>query len=158
MEEAQIDSTTRDSSESPVKQEETKTVELDVVTDDNPDKPKDETETNDPNEWIRENIIQKNNISRTMYLSRLGIKDSKVSKEMLEEFSRMMKSDVSEDDTKDSESDEKSLKLENTYSSGDFSLNFLIKSDDEVRKNFIDRLTSMRLIKKETTKKHQSRI
>ncbi len=159
MEQTQLSPKTIDLDEKTVdKEEKQKTVEAVVITDEEYKKPKDETKSKDPNKWIKENIIEKNTVIRSMYLLRLGIKDSKISKEMFDEINRMTKSEVNEESSKEPELDRESLKLENTYSSGGFSLNFLIKSDDEVRKNFIDRLTSMKLIKKESTKKSQSCI
>ena len=115
-----------------------------------------ETDTKDPEEWIKENILQreKNNIIRSMYLSRLGFKTgATISKEKFEEVDRITKSVIGEEPRM---IHDENLKLENSYSAGDYSLNFLIKSDDEVRKNFIDKLFTMKLIKKEPAKKHQS--
>ena len=114
---------------------------------------------NDPKEWIKEHIVQNSSLSRMLYFQRLGIKDSRqISKETFEEINRMTKSEILDKVGEISEIDEKNLMLEKSYSSGSFLLNFLIKTDDEIRRNFIDRLTSMRIIKSQPAKHHQSRI
>jgi len=50
------------------------------------------------------------------------------------------------------------LKIDKSYSKDDFSLNFLMKSDDEMRSGYINRLMNMKLINKAPTKKHQTMI
>ena len=110
-------------------------------------------EEQDPEQWIKENILQKNNIVRSVYLSRLGIKSPVLSKKDFDKVNRITKSEVEHQNSPDND---KKLKLENSYFSGGYSLNFLIKSDDEMRKNFIDKLLTMKIIKKDMVKKHQS--
>ena len=50
------------------------------------------------------------------------------------------------------------LDLEKSYSNaeGDFSLNFFNKTDDQIRRSYIDKLINMKILKLEPAKKHQS--
>ena len=146
-----------------MKEQEEKTIEIGVVSDITNQKSDDDNDDdvarNDPKEWIKENNIQKNNLTRRTYLHRLGIKDSRqMSKEMFEEMTRLTQPEILDKAGNVADRGEKDLNLENSYSSGSFSLNFPIKSDDEMRKSFIDKLTSMRMLKRQPVKKHQTRI
>ena len=117
-----------------------------------------ENDEKDPESWIKENILQKGNIIRSCYLNKLGFnKPPPMTKEEFDKMNEMTKSQTDEVE-KDSKAEESSLQIENSYSLGDFSLNFMIKTDDEIRKNFIGKLQFMKMIKPQTAKKHQSSI
>jgi len=119
-----------------------------------------------PEDWIKNRILQKNIPEnglglRARYLSRLGIDPKSLSKEEFNKLNQLSMDaakkieEINEDDKLNSQ-----LKLEKSYSTpaNDFSLNFLIKTDDEVRNNFINKLFNYGILKPAPAKKHQSMI
>ena len=115
-----------------------------------------------PEDWIKAKILQNNIIEngiilRSRYLNRLGIdpksgltkEEMKIIKEM--EADKINKLQGIEYDSQ--------LKLEKSYSTpaNDFALNYLIKSDDDLRKDYFNRLGILRQ-PPAPAKKHQSSI
>ena len=97
----------------------------------------------DARQWISTNIIQ-NNDFRGRYLGKLGIQTENKS-QILEEKQQV------EEDRKNDE-----LMMEKSYQSGDFIINFFQKTDDQIRKNYLDKLISNKILRTVPSKKQQS--
>ena len=97
----------------------------------------------DARQWISTNIIQ-NNDFRSRYLGKLGIQTEKKSDEkLITEESKI-------------EEDNKELQIEKSYQSGDYIINFFQKTDDQIRKNYLDKLISNKILRTVPSKKQQS--
>jgi hypothetical protein len=126
------------------------------------DDTRDRSETNlseDPEDWIRNNILGKNMLLKAGYMSKLGVKVT----ESLSKDNQKKLNDYYEQDKKEREEEEKEIENENltmdkTYSKGDFSINFFLKTDDEMRNSYINRLIGMGIMKTAPSKKHQTMI
>lgn len=97
----------------------------------------------DAKQWISANIIQSNDY-RSKYLGKLGIptETKPIEKEALAEDK------LGEDTQK--------LMMEKSYQSGDYIINFFQKTDDQIRKNYLDKLISNKILRTVPSKKQQS--
>ncbi len=109
--------------------------------------------TEDAKNWIETNIYQnepKNfNLLRSKYLGKLGILTGGVINE------GGGKEEEGKEIDKDGEEEDK-LKIEKSYCSGEYMINFFQKSDDQVRKNYLDKLIRNNILKTSPSKKQQS--
>jgi len=120
-----------------------------------------------PEEWIRNNVVTKNMLLKTQFLSRLGrvgtrILDS-MSQENKERMSRLYAHERKQRDEEDEEyssSQTPVVHVDRSYSNaeGDFFINFMKKTDDEIRQAYINRLINMKILKLEPAQKHQTMI
>ena len=129
--------------------------------------------TEDAKNWIETNIYQnepKNlNLLRNRYLGRLGIiteggkkkekggggareEEGKEGEEARREGGGMEE----EGGRREEEEEEEKLKIEKSYTSGEYMINFFQKSDDQVRKNYLDKLIRSNILKTSPSKKQQS--
>jgi len=112
----------------------------------------------DPEEWIRNNIVLK-----AKFLTRMGMGTqflgsmSKEDKKMMSMIHEQERKKIDKEEIILSDED---LEVERSYSNaeGDFSLHFFKKTDDEIRQSYINKLITMKILKLEPAKKHQSMI
>ena len=112
----------------------------------------------DPKKWIQANIFQNKetnvNSMRNKYLNKLGFKKTpeKISNEEILENSKI--SDKNEENL----IKENDLKLEKEYfaKNNEFLIKFFNKTDNDIRNNYLQKLMSNKILKKEPSKKHQS--
>ena len=115
-----------------------------------------------PEDWIKSKIFQNNLmengiILRSRYLNRLGFDPKTIlTKEEMNKIKTMEADKINILQGIDYDSQ---LKLEKSYSTpaNDFALNYLIKSDDDLRKDYFNRLGILRQ-PPAPAKKHQSSI
>lgn len=142
--------------------------------------------TEDAKNWIETNIYQnepKNlDLLRNKYLGRLGIiteggkrkeaedqgrvgvmeKEGKEEGKKEEGEGRKRKKGEEEEvreeegEKREDENEEDKLKIEKSYSSGEYMINFFQKSDEQVRKNYLDKLIRSNILKTSPSKKQQS--
>jgi len=109
----------------------------------------------EPEEWIRNNIVMK-----AKFLTRLGMGDKMMVSITKDDMKKMKQIHEKERIQLEKEEgiSEGDLEVERSYSNaeGDFSLNFFKRTDDEIRQSYINKLISMKILKTEPAKKHQS--
>jgi len=123
-----------------------------------------------PEEWIRNNILRKNMLAKAQLFSRMGMGEkvmNSITKENLNKMSayhvkereQAHKEELKEIAIEQKEFD-KELTVDRTYTNvqGDFLINFLQKTDDEIRQGYINKLINMKILKLEPAKKHQTMI
>lgn len=126
--------------------------------------------TEDPEEWIRNNIVSKNMLLKAQFLTRMGMGTqilNSMSKENINRMSncharesaKLKEEEVKEKEIEQVELDE-DLTMERTYTNvqGDFLMSFFKKTDDEMRQGYINKLINMKILKLEPAKKHQTMI
>jgi len=105
----------------------------------------------DPQDWIRNNILSQNMLMKANYLTKLGvnIKDT-MSKDAIKKMQQLY-----EEERRKIEEQEKKLESNMTigksYSNDDFNMNWFEKTDDEIRNNYVSRLIKPKPIKKVQT-------
>jgi len=111
----------------------------------------------DPEKWIRDNILAKNMLLKASYMSRLGVKVTEsMSKDNVKKLNQLYEEERKKIEQEERELGHDKLKVEKSYSNNEFSINFLIKSDDEMRNNYINKLINMKIMKTAPSKKHQT--
>ncbi len=112
----------------------------------------------DPEDWIRNHIIgNKNMMIKAQYMSRLGVKlNESMSQDNKEKLNNIYEEERKKIEEEERELGNDKLMVEKTYSNSEFSINFLIKSDDEMRSGYISKLINMKIMKTAPTKKHQT--
>lgn len=100
----------------------------------------------DAKQWISTNIIQNSNDYRSRYLGKLGIPAEKLPSPPIEKG--LAEEKFLEDTQK--------LQMEKSYQSGDYIINFFQKTDDQIRKNYLDKLISNKILRTVPSKKQQS--
>lgn len=58
-----------------------------------------------------------------------------------------------EDIIKKKQEFEKNLQIENTYQKGDFSLNFMIRTNEQIRNSYLQKLIDQKILKTDPSKK-----
>jgi len=116
-----------------------------------------------PEDWIQNNIMNKNMLGRAQYLSRLGMGPKlfdSMSKENRERMSRLYAHERKQQQDEEFSLSELPVEVDRSYSNaeGDFLINFMKKTDDEIRQAYINRLINMKIMKLEPAKKHQTMI
>lgn len=120
----------------------------------------------DPERWIRNNVLGKNMILKAQFLGRLGMGAqalNSMSKETIQRMSKVHareKKQQEEEEASMASTTDSDLEVERCYSNadGDFAINFFKKSDDEMRNRYINRLINMKILKMEPSKKHQTML
>lgn len=116
-----------------------------------------------PEDWIQNNITSKHMLGRAQYLSRLGMGPKlfdSMSKENRERMSRLHAHERKQQQDEEFAGPELPVEVDRSYSNaeGDFFINFMKKTDDEIRQAYINRLINMKIMKLEPAKKHQTMI
>lgn len=120
----------------------------------------------DPEKWIQNNIISKNMILKAKFLGRMGLGAKafkSMSRESIQKCSKYHareKRQQDEEEASVASTNDSDLEIDRCYSNleGDFAINFFKRSDDEVRNRYINRLISMKILKLEPSKKHQTML
>ena len=142
--------------------------------------------TEDAKNWIETNIYQnepKNlDLLRNRYLGRLGIITGGIKRKEVEGGGEKEEEGKEEEkgkreegggkrkegemeeeggkkegnEKREDEDEEEKLKIEKSYSSGEYMINFFQKSDEQVRKNYLDKLIRSNILKTSPSKKQQS--
>lgn len=109
----------------------------------------------DPDEWMRNNTLKKTMLMKANLLSRMGLGSRAFGSLSKENMKRM--STYHERERKRQDQEEEEIIVEQSYlnSNGDFSLDFVEKTDIEVRQGYINRLINMKILKLQPSKKHQ---
>lgn len=99
----------------------------------------------DARQWIS-NYVQINDY-RSRYLGKLGFQTEQMS-------SSLKEIPLSEENKL--EENNKELQIEKSYQSGDYIINFFQKTDDQIRKNYLDKLICNKILRPIPSKKQQS--
>lgn len=116
-----------------------------------------------PQEWIRSHVMTKNMLLKAQFLSRLGrgskMLDS-ISQENKERMSKLYAHERKQQEDEEYSDSETLIPVDRSYSNaeGDFLINFMKKTDDEIRQAYINRLINMKILKLEPAQKHQTMI
>jgi len=119
-----------------------------------------------PEEWVKRNLMKRNMLLKVQMLSRMGMANQTLDALSPKDKARMTKyheqrtKEFDSEDSSDEESLNKDLTIERSYTNadGDFSINFLGKTDAQVRSCYYNKLISMKILPTAPTKKNQSII
>ena len=118
-----------------------------------------------PEEWVKRNLMKRNMLLKVQMLSRMGMANQALDALSPKDKARMTRfheQRTKEFDSEDSDEENlnKDLTIERSYTNadGDFSINFLGKTDAEQRNCYYNKLISMKILPVAPTKKNQSII
>lgn len=119
-----------------------------------------------PEEWVKRNLMKRNMLLKVQMLSRMGMANqaldalSPKDKARMTRFHEQQTKEFDSEDSSDDENLNKDLTIERSYTNadGDFSINFLGKTDAQLRSCYYNKLISMKILPVAPSKKNQSII
>ena len=118
----------------------------------------------DPEEWVKKNLMKRNMLLKAQMLSRMGMAAQaleSLSPKDKAKLARIHEQHLKERDSEEEEmAQEEELTVERTYTNaeGDFLMNFHLKTDEQVRSCYYNRLIQMKILKMTPSVKNQSII
>jgi len=121
----------------------------------------------DPEAWVKKNLMKRNMLLKAHMLSRMGMATQTLESLSPKDKAKLariheqhLKERETEDEYEEEPDQEQELTVERTYTNaeGDFLMNFHLKTDEQVRSCYYNRLIQMKILKLTPSIKNQSII